>query len=205
MDIRLNFINESNDTNNSSVVIFQKNVATDFEETALAWEVIQNCGQGCNHPFVYPMAMSVGIGDSWGNYTPRQPATHGQLFTMQEAPSGNIMRASGEATSPSELQVLNSLSRGAIKAVVYRAGKPVAMKTSIAPQQKAVFKFTPTLWIGVASQVSEGELMNSAIISSVNTELSLLGLASADIVMTGGGPGPTSTPFQFNLANIDLA
>jgi hypothetical protein len=47
--------------------------------------------------------------------------------------------------------------------------------------------------------------MNSAILSMVNAELSLLGIASADIVMTGGGPGPTSTPFQFNLANIVMA
>ncbi|MBT9441299.1 MAG: hypothetical protein IV087_05435 [Acidovorax sp.] len=44
--------------------------------------------------------------------------------------------------------------------------------------------------------------MNSAIISNINTELSLLGIASADIVMTGGGPGANSTPFAFNLENI---
>ena len=46
--------------------------------------------------------------------------------------------------------------------------------------------------------------MNSAIISNINTELSLLGIASADIVMTGGGPGPNSTPFQFTLENVKM-
>jgi|GEM_PF-5257396 len=35
--IKLNFINHSNDTNNSSVVIFQKNEATSFEELAVAF------------------------------------------------------------------------------------------------------------------------------------------------------------------------
>jgi hypothetical protein len=45
-------------------------------------------------------------------------------------------------------------------------------------------------------------VMNSAIMSCVNTELSLLGIASADIVLTGGGPGRDSSPFQFSLENV---
>jgi hypothetical protein len=47
--------------------------------------------------------------------------------------------------------------------------------------------------------------MNSAIIANANTEISLIGIASADIVMTGGGPGPSSTPYQFNLENVVFA
>jgi hypothetical protein len=56
MDIHLNFINDSNDMNNSEIVVFQKNAATDFDELAVAWLVIKYCGQGDNHPFVYPPA-----------------------------------------------------------------------------------------------------------------------------------------------------
>jgi len=58
MDIALNFINNSNDANNSEIVIFQKNVATNFDELAVAWQVIRYCGQGDNHPFTFPMTMS---------------------------------------------------------------------------------------------------------------------------------------------------
>ena len=36
MGVQLNFINNSNDTNNSEVVIFQKNVATNFDEIGRA-------------------------------------------------------------------------------------------------------------------------------------------------------------------------
>jgi hypothetical protein len=39
----------------------------------------------------------------------------------------------------------------------------------------------------------------------VNTQISLLGISSADIVMTGGGPGPESPPFIFSLANVEMA
>ena len=47
--------------------------------------------------------------------------------------------------------------------------------------------------------------MNSAIISNINTEISLLGIVSADIVMTGGGSGPNATAFVFTLENVVMA
>jgi hypothetical protein len=78
MDIQLNFVNQSADSNNSQIVIFQKNVAAGYGELAVAWKVIQFCGFGDNHPFVYPMTMEVSASDSYGNYTPRlnaQPTT----------------------------------------------------------------------------------------------------------------------------------
>jgi hypothetical protein len=205
MDIKLNFINDSNDVNNSEIVIFAKNAATDVQETAVAWLVIQNCGKGDNHPFVYPMATQVGASDSWGNYTPLLDAADGQQFSMVRDTSGDVLKYSGQAASAREIEVLNALQQGAINAGIYKRGKLYAQETSIAPQQKAVFKFKPTIWIGVASQVVQGEVMNSAIVSSINTELSLLGIASADIVMTGGGSGPNATPFMFTLANVEYA
>ena len=36
MGVQLNFVNQSNDANNSQIVIFQKNVASDFEEIGRA-------------------------------------------------------------------------------------------------------------------------------------------------------------------------
>lgn len=205
MDIKLNLINNSNDANNSQIVIFQKNVATNFDELAVAWRVIQNLGQGDNHPFLFPMAMAVSASDSYGNYTPQLPAQNGQLFSMNLTTSGDQLVASGSSSSSSEVQVLNCLPKGAINASIYKDGKILATKTSVAPQQKAVFQFKPTIWIGVVSQIVQGQVMNSAILSGVNTELSLLGVASADIVMTGGGPGPNSTAFQFTLENVTMA
>jgi len=205
MDIGLNFINQSNDLNNSSIVIFQKNVATDFDELAVAWLVIKNCGQGDNHPFTFPMTMAVSASDSYGNYTPQLQAQNGQLFQMTQGSAGDQLSLAGPSTSMTEVQVLNAMPMGAFNASIYKAGKLLAQKTSIAPAQKAVFQFKPTIWIGVTSEVEQGQVMNSAIISSINTEMSLLGIASADIVMTGGGPGPSSMPFQFNFQNIVMA
>jgi hypothetical protein len=202
VEVKLNFINQSNDLDNSEIVIFQKNVATDFDELAVAWKVISYCGQGDNHPFSFPMDMYVGASDSYGNYTPQLKAQNGQLFKMALTSSGDQLVAAGTGTSPKEVQVLNALTKGAINASIYKDGRLLATKTMIAPQQKAVFQFKPTLWIGAVLQVEEGEVMNSAIISRINTEISLLGIASADIVMTGGGPGPNARPIAFNLDNM---
>lgn len=204
-DVRLNFINQSNDCNNSDVVIFSQNVATGFAEVAIAWRVIRNCGQGWSHPFVFPRTMSVAVSDSWGNYSPQQAAQPGELFSAVATPSGDNLISAGVANSPREVQVLNALPMGAINAHIFRDGLLFAQKTSIAPQQKAVFEFKPTIWIGVVSQVDQGQVMDAAILSNINTEISLLGIASADIVMTGGGPGAQSTPFMFTLQNVVMA
>jgi len=178
---------------------------TYFDELSVAWRVITNCGQGDNHSFPFPMTMQVGARDSWGNYTPQLNAQNGQLFQMAMTTSGNQLVPVGSGTSSKEVQVLNNLKQGAMNASIYKGGKLLAVKTSIAPQQKAVFEFKPTIWIGVASQIVQGQVMNSAVVSNINTELSLLGIASAHIVMTGGGPGATSTPFAFSLENIVMS
>ncbi|KUY74120.1 hypothetical protein ACV22V_09540 [Burkholderia sp. AW33-5] len=202
MDINLNFVNLSNDVNNSQIVIFQKNVSTDFDELAIAWKVITNCGRGDNHPFVFPMLTTVSASDADGNYMPQKRADNGQVFTVSRATSGNVLALAGPAPTSREIQLRNDLSQGAITASVFKDNRLLAHKTGIVPGQKAVFEFKPTLWIGTASQIEQGAVMNSAVLSDINTELSLLGIKSADIVMTGGGGGTTATAYQFRLANV---
>ncbi len=203
--VQLNFVNKSNDQNNSEIVIFQKNVAADFDEIAIAWKVIKNCGQGDYHPFTYSSLYQVAMSDSYGNYTPKLSAMPGQAFEMVLAPSGDLIQYSGSAASPKSIELKNSLQRGAVSGYVYRDGSVIAMKSNIVPAQQAAFEFKPTIFIGVASQITQGQIMNSAIISSINTEISLLGIASADIVMTGGGSGANATPFTFTLENVEMA
>jgi hypothetical protein len=205
MDIQLNFINQSNDQNNSQIVIFQKNVATNFEEIAVAWKVIQHTPIGWHHKFAYPEASYIAVTDSWGNTSPLYLAENGQRFSVSLNASGETLQLDSNSSSATEIELLNALQTGAIHASIYKDGKPLLTSTNIAPGQKAVFEFKPTIFIGVVSEIEEGQVMNSAIISQINTEISLFGIASADIVMTGGGPGASSTSFQFNLENIVMA
>ena len=205
MDVQLNLINQSNDRNNSQIVIFQKNVSSGNSELAVAWQVIQYLGRGDNHPFVFPMASQAGVVDAWGNHSPKLEAWPGQAFAETLTDSGDEFVGAGEANAPTEIEIRNDLSQGAIDACIFKDGKLFAQKTGVAPGQMAAFEFKPTIWIGAVAQVEEGQVMNSAIVEQVNTEISLLGIASADIVMSGGGSGPNAQPFSFNLQNIVMA
>jgi hypothetical protein len=200
MDIEITFINNSYDANNSDVVIFQKNVATNFEEVAVAWTVIQNCGRNWSHRFTYPMDFYVGAQDSWGNVSDLQLAENGQKWNVVRSTSGDVLTLdSAPASSMTEIEVKNCLSMGSVDTQIYKSGKLLATKTGVSPQQKGVFEFKPTIWVGVVSEVEEGDIMNSAILSDINTEISLLGITKANLIMTGGGVGSTAIPFKFTL------
>jgi hypothetical protein len=202
--IKLNFINRSADTNKSSIVIFQQNVAEDFGELAVAWKVIENCGRSDNHPFAYSMNFEVSGRNSYGNYTPLLTASNGQAFDMLKDASGDTLFPSKvSAASPNQVEIRNKLASGAINANCYRDGKLLAVKSGLAPGQKAVFEFQPRIYIGVVFQIEEGDIMNSAIVSQVKSQIDLIGITSADIVMTGGGSGNNAVPFEFTLENIN--
>lgn len=200
--INLTFVNESNDCNNSSVLIFQKNAITDFNEIAVAWRVIQNLGQGWSTDFTYSYDLQVGVSDSYNNRSPMTNVSPGDLWSVSRQSSGDQLLRQGAGVSTEEVQVRNDLPQGAINVNCFRDGKLLATKSTVAPGQKAVFKFKPTIFIGVVSQVQEGQVLDSAVISDVNTEISLLGISSAEIVMQGGGPGVSSQPFSFSLRNV---
>lgn len=201
MDIKLKYCNNSNDIAGSSVVVFQKLVSSNFDELAVAWRVIKNCGVGEYHPFIYPMGMQLACGDNDGNYTPPLDATNGNVFSLAQARSGNQLSLTTEAGGSREVDVRNDLDFGAISAGIYKDGRLLALKTNISPGEKAVFQFLPTIWVGIVSGVEEGDVMNSAVLSAVNTEISLLGMASADLVLTGGN----NTRFRFTLENVTRA
>jgi hypothetical protein len=205
MDVQLRFVNRSENGHGTEVLLFQKNVIPDMGELAIAWKVIRYCGRDCWHPFVYQTDFEVACSDDYGNYSPRLNAENGQRFAVTPTPSGRRLAEAGTSASIQEIQVVNGLSRGAINVNLFKNGRLMACKTSVAPEQKAVFQFKPTLWIGVVSQVVQGQALSSAVINSVNTEISLLGIASADIVMTGGGSGPDAHAYAFTLDKVVTA
>lgn len=98
---------------------------------------------------------------------------------------------------------MNALEEGAIDAYVYKADKLFFVEWSLAPNESVLFEFEPALWIGVGADFKEGQPVNAGILSDIHTELSLAGIARADIVMTGGGPNPDAEPLRFTMENIE--
>jgi hypothetical protein len=200
---KLNFVNLSHDFNNSKIVIFQKNVVSSFDELVVAWKIIENCGVGSTHPFEYPWDVTVNAIDSYGNHTRKLPAFPGESFDVKLGRSGYVLLPSNKpASGLQDIEVLNRLAQGSIYVGVYRDNRLLALKSNVVPKEKAIFRLSPSIWIGIASDVQQGREISSAIISSANTEIPLLGIAEADIELYGGGSGTSSHPYSFNLANV---
>jgi hypothetical protein len=205
MNIKLRFINSSQRGGNTSVVIFQKNLAIASGSSVCAWKVIRNCRQNWYHPFIYSTGLEIGISDDFGNFSPRLPAPDGSAFMIKPTILGRELRSSplqeGAGSNLKKVQVRNRMPRGAFHAHVWRSSRLLAMRTNIAPLQTTVFEFSPELRIATFTGViEEGQIMDAA--SYINTPLSLLGIVSADIVMTDGGSEGTTQSYTFNLANI---
>jgi hypothetical protein len=205
-DIKLIFKNKSNDSNNSMVYLFQRNLAAALTELPVAWKVIQNCGKGDSNSFVLPLTMQVAITDSYNNTTALHDANPGAAFEVVLAPSGDVLQQMMTvATDPDEVQINNNMAQGAFSGGIYKGGSLLARKTGVYPGSMAAFEFKASIWIGAASQVIEGEVMNSAVLTQANKELSLDGVASATIAMYGGGSGKSAVPLTFALEDVVIA
>lgn len=202
MGIKLTFKNKSNDTNNSKVYFYQQNIAANLGELPIAWKVIEQCGRGDTNSFEFPDTLQVGVTDSYNNVTPLLDAVPGQAFEVVRDNSGDVLQTLGDATSKTEVQINNNMGTGAFVGGIYKGGKLLAQKTGVYPQSMAAFEFKPSIWVGAASQVVEGEVMNSAVLSQSNKQFLLEGIARASIVMYGGGLGATAQALTFELEDV---
>ena len=204
MDIRLNFINRSGDANNSQILIFGKNPQASLDEIAQAWTAIPAFARDATYSVHYPIETAITAQDSFGNFTAMQPAAPGQHFSLVEGEDGNILEAP-VAGQPDQITLSNELRQGAVNVCLYKGKRLYLSERNVLPEQTAAFRLRPTIWVGVASQSDPDSGDNSAILSSVATKFSLLGLVSADVVMTGGGIGANAEPLVFMLENIVTA
>lgn len=201
-DIRLTFVNKTN-LNNSDITIFQKNETPDIDHFAVAWHVLKDPNSGSRHEFNFPSNITINVESPSGTaITPAISTQAGELLSVEHTTSGDTLSYAAPSPSSEEVQLRNDLQTGAINANIYKDGKLLAKKTEIPPGGKAAFKFNPSIWIGVSSNIEEGDMINASTLSDTCTELNLLGICSADIVMTGGGVGPDAEPYQFKLENI---
>lgn len=197
-EVKLNFVNRSNDTSNVRIVVFGQQPTPASDQVDQAWQVISNCGPGWSHPFAWPAAVTLGVVDPDGNVSPQLAIADGQVAEVVATEVGTVLRLAEQPGAPGSIGLINLLPRGRTDVTVFRAGKPYA-RASQWPQTRVVFSFRPIIWIGVAARAEEGD---GAVISNFDTEISLMGLASADIVLTGGGSGPDAKPFVFRLENM---
>lgn len=201
--IKLTFRNASQDVKNTDIVLFQKSIGASVNEDSIAWKVIQNCSIGDFNPFDFPMTQQVSIIDAWGNYSPLQEANNGDVFAVTDTNglTGTVLSKTRDKGDPNMITVRNDLAKGSIDIVIYKDDRQLALKNGVSPGGESVFELLPHLYVGTCSDIEEGDVMDSDTVQSTLTKISLLGLKSADIVMSGGGTGRNATAFNFELKN----
>ena len=197
MEIELTLINRSNDADESHIVIFQKNTAPGATSQVVAWRVIHGLQKEYPYTVMFPDSLQIAAEDSYGNTTGQTDVEAGQEALAILGSSG-LELAIQAGTNGSAIVLQNALASGAIDGIIYRDFMPIAKQAGISPQQHSVFEFKPTIWIGVMGQVEEGDIMTEAILNDINTQISLLGITRANVIMSGGGV----EPFRFALEAV---
>jgi len=193
--IFLRYINQSDTVGPVDIITFQKNVAIGFSADSVAWRIV-SLSQNESESTTYDRRLQLGY-DNPDDVTIVN-ASPGNLYGLN-----NGIYYAGPGSSGSEIQTINT-NDYSVDVKIYRSGKLLSMQ-SADDNETSDFQFSPTIWIGVVSEISEGSVIDEAVMSEINTEISLLGIKSADIVMTGGGVGPSATPYSFSLQNITFA
>lgn len=203
----LTVVNQSNDTRGLQIVIFQKNISAGLGDQFVAWKVIENLVRGWSFSFLYPLGLTVGVMDSYGNRSPSFAANPGELFSVFEDTSGDQFEFAGSVpNSVNEIWVRNDLHQGGINACIYRDDALLAVRKGVAPDQSAVFEFNPCIYLGVVSNgdLRPGTLFDPTILSSI-TEISLPDVSRGTNILRGtiiltGGPRGSESPFKFTLS-----
>lgn len=189
MDIEITFINNSEDMNNSSVVIFQKNVAESFGEIAVAWKVIKNCGRNWDHKFTYPMSSDI----SASNTPIRLQAEYNATYKAIDENGRTLLTKNTRVGGNEKNYILeNDLPFEVVDADVYKDGKLIAKVPQVAPQQKAVIEI-PEMLLYIATvnfNIDEGNILPADFVTSKNhTALNLEGYTNAVIEHTTNESG----------------
>lgn len=185
-DINILYVNESNDEDNSSVLVFMKPTESNFAAESTAWQVIDNIGYNCWHKFTYTLNTSViAMWDNGKSGTFPMDVSNGKTYVLKETKGGfSLQEHEGRTTN--EFDVINQVrTANGISVVAFKDSKPILTKNSIAKGEKAEFVFHPKLYFGLSSEYEVGDCVSSAVMSEEFKEVNLEGLKSLTVTMKG--------------------
>ncbi|MGZ5076580.1 MAG: hypothetical protein ACXV9R_08150 [Methylobacter sp.] len=186
----------------SNVVFFQKNSIVSSHGSVIAWRVARHCGYR-NYCYIpYSWDTTINMVDWHANHSERQTAAQGDIFHIDRHRYGKRLSIMAQKGHPTEIEVQNCLSKGAMHVNLYRSGGLVARHPNVIPQQRVKFDIQHRLYVAVMPEVKQGTAIPEQLLSTPALEIYLHGIVSADIVMQGGGPGNDAKALNFKMANV---
>lgn len=200
-EVKITYINESDNHNNPQIVVFTKNMTPTFDhlKDGIGWLVLYDIGKGSSSSFVFPIETTVQ--GMWGerNKTRMLESKIGQQYTVEKDDTGIVLVANGAASDPMAIEVNNNVKvAGGIQAQLRKEGKVMMTKHIAAPGQKASFVLQPKLYWGIAYDITEGQPLSKAVLHSDDFfEQTLEGVSEVDVVLRGNA----KDGYQFFIEN----
>ena len=189
-DIKITYTNKSMNKDLPTVFVFTKNETPTFDvlKEGVAWRTIPNIGRGSSSSFVFPVITEVGATWQGGmNKTQVLPSDIGKRYTVSQNDTGIVLAANGNASDTKSIDVNNNANiQDGVSASLYKDGKLMLTKKIVGYGQKATFVLKPKLYWGIASEIQESELINSAVLNTDSFfEQDLEGVTEVNISLNG--------------------
>ena len=189
-DIKITYTNKSMNKDLPTVFVFTKNETPTFDvlKEGVAWRTIPNIGRGSSSSFVFPIITEVVATWQGGmNKTQVLPSDIGKRYTVNQNDTGIVLAANGNASDTKSIDVNNDANiQDGVSASLYKDGKLMLTKKIVGYGQKATFVLKPKLYWGIASEIQESELINSAILNTDSFfEQDLEGVTEVNISLNG--------------------
>jgi len=189
-NIEITYINKSMNTSLPTVFVFTKNETPTFDvlKEGVAWRTIPNIGRESSSSFIFPINTEVGASWKEGqNKTKVLTSNIGNRYTVMKNETGIVLAGNGNASDTKSIDVNNDINvQGGVSAQLYKDGKLMMEKKIVGYGQKATFVLKPNLYWGIASEIEESQLLNSAVLNTDHFfEQNLEGVSKATISLNG--------------------
>jgi len=200
--IKIHYVNKSMNQDMPKIFMFMRNEIPTFDalKDGVAWKVIENVGRGSSCNVLYPIETMVSA--SWDErtcQTAMMQSTIGSRYTVLQDETGITITNDGNAGNTRSIDVANDVHvEGGISVDLYKDGKLMMTKNTVAYGQKATFVLHPKLYWGLASEIQEGAQISSAVLNSDQFfEQDLEGVSEVTVSLYGNA----EDGYQFKLEN----
>ena len=187
-DVKITYVNNSENTDNPSVFVFTKNQVPTFDvlKDGVAWKTMPDIGKGSAHVFTYPGESYVRVTGSDGSITNSIPANPGRTYIVKSEDGNLALMENGRASDAEAIEVNNEAQgAGIVKAHITKDGK-VLLSHDVYPSEKTIFKLKHKLYWGVASDIQEGQAIGTAdLLRDTFFEHDITGVKHAIVTLLG--------------------
>jgi len=188
---KITYVNKSANKNLPQVFVFAQNETPNFNslKEGVAWKVIKDIGRGSLFNFYYSNDEHY-VQATWNdneNSTAQIIAQVGSKYHIVRDTTGIVLKPNGEASDTDSIEIVNNIEVvNGVTAQYCKNGLVMLEKSQVGYHKSAIFIPTNKIYFGLASEISEGDSLQSAILNTENFfELDLNGLSNVTISLNG--------------------